>query len=409
VGWGVANALEKHHRVWVLTWGGARQTIVIEEELRKRPRANLQMLYYRLPGPLERLKTSFGGYGHVVHYYLWQLGAARLAARVARTVPFDIVQHVTYVRYWQPSFLASLPIPLIWGPVGGADATPPPFHQHFSRRGRIEERARGIVRRLAELDPFVRRTIRRSALSVATTPATAARLLALGGADVVLGTEAALHEEEIRALGRGSRTARPRVRFISMGRLIHWKGFHLGLDAFARADIADAEYWIVGDGPERSRLEARARQLGLGDRARFFGWLPRSDSLLRLMDADVLVHPSLHDSGGWVCLEGMAARKPVICLGLGGPNEQVTADAGVKIQALDPDQATGDIAAAMARLAADPDLRETMGEAGRARVLSDYTWEAKTRAHLDQIARAMASSRANEDSNAGKRRVAGAT
>ena len=65
----------------------------------------------------------------------------------------------------------------------------------------------------------------------------------------------------------------------------------------------------------------------------------------------MLVHPSLHDSGGWVCLEAMAAGKPVICLDLGGPGEQVTRETGFKIPALDPDQAVKDMARAMAVLA----------------------------------------------------------
>src|SRR2546430_4418443 len=42
-------------------------------------------------------------------------------------------------------------------------------------------------------------------------------------------------------------------------------------------------------------------------------------------------HPSLHDSGGWVCLEAMAAGRPVICLDLGGPGYQVTEESGIKI------------------------------------------------------------------------------
>ena len=41
----------------------------------------------------------------------------------------------------------------------------------------------------------------------------------------------------------------PPIRFISVGRLLDWKGFNLGLRAFAEAAIPDAQYWIVGDGP----------------------------------------------------------------------------------------------------------------------------------------------------------------
>jgi glycosyltransferase involved in cell wall biosynthesis len=167
------------------------------------------------------------------------------------------------------------------------------------------------------------------------------------------------------------------VRFISIGRLLHWKGFHLGLKAFAAAAIPQAEYWIVGDGPERAKLSALVQNLGLTERVRFCGSQPRAQALETLAACHVLVHPSLHDSGGWVCLEAMAAGKPVLCLDLGGPAEQVTDDTGIKVPATSPEQAVSDLAHAMIRLGADPDLRRTLGEAGRRRVGDEYIWEKK--------------------------------
>ena len=96
-----------------------------------------------------------------------------------------------------------------------------------------------------------------------------------------------------------------------------------------------------------------------------------------LAACDVLVHPSLHDSGGWVCLEAMAAGKPVVCLDLGGPAEQVTDRTGVKVVANTPEQAVADLARALTALGSNPDLRHTMGEAGRERVRDEYIWEKK--------------------------------
>jgi glycosyltransferase involved in cell wall biosynthesis len=167
------------------------------------------------------------------------------------------------------------------------------------------------------------------------------------------------------------------IRFISMGQLLHLKGFHLGLKAFAAADVPQSEYWIVGDGPERANLADLVRRLGLIDRVRFWGSRPRPDALEKLAACHVLVHPTLHDSGGWVCLEAMAAGKPVICLDLGGSAELVTDRTGIKVAANNPEQAVSDIARAMTVLATNPDLRHTMAEAGRQRVWDEYIWEKK--------------------------------
>ena len=90
-----------------------------------------------------------------------------------------------------------------------------------------------------------------------------------------------------------------------------------------------------------------------------------------------MVHPSLHDSGGWVCLEAMAAGRPVICLDLGGPAEQVTAETGFKVLADNPEQAVSAMAEAMIKLANDNNLILQMGQSGRQRVKELYSWQVK--------------------------------
>jgi glycosyltransferase involved in cell wall biosynthesis len=74
-----------------------------------------------------------------------------------------------------------------------------------------------------------------------------------------------------------------------------------------------------------------------------------------------------------VCVEAMAAGKPVVCLDLAGPALQVTTDCGFKIAAPAPEQAITGLADAMTRLLASRELRERMGTAGRLRA-RDFSW-----------------------------------
>jgi glycosyltransferase involved in cell wall biosynthesis len=151
------------------------------------------------------------------------------------------------------------------------------------------------------------------------------------------------------------------------------------LQAFALANLPDAEYWILGEGPERERLEMLAAELGIAHQIKFWGRLSRSEGLTRLGKCHVLVHPSLHDSGGWVCLEAMAAGRPVICLDLGGPGVQVTTEAGFKVPARDPEQAVRGLADAMLCLVEEPELRQAMGRKGRELVGATYSWQVKAK------------------------------
>ncbi|MDX2097640.1 MAG: glycosyltransferase, partial [Leptolyngbyaceae cyanobacterium bins.59] len=120
-------------------------------------------------------------------------------------------------------------------------------------------------------------------------------------------------------------------------------------------------------------------ELGFAQLVKFSNLLPRDKALEKLGNSTALVHPSLHDSGGWVCLEAMTAARPVICLNLGGPAIHVTEETGIKVDALDPDTAVQGLAAAMVRLAKDPELRSAMGRAGQRRVKEFYNWESRGR------------------------------
>jgi hypothetical protein len=79
----------------------------------------------------------------------------------------------TFVKYSTPSFLSLLPVPFIWGPVGGGESAPKDFWQGFSLRGKVYETLRNLARWLGEHDGFVQLTAQRCVLALATTKATA--------------------------------------------------------------------------------------------------------------------------------------------------------------------------------------------------------------------------------------------
>jgi glycosyltransferase involved in cell wall biosynthesis len=161
--------------------------------------------------------------------------------------------------------------------------------------------------------------------------------------------------------------------------LIGWKGFHLGIAAFAELlkTHPDSEYWIAGDGEERAKLEALAQELGVSAKVTFFGLLPRAQALEKLAQSDVMLHPSLHDSGGWVCLEAMAAGRPVVCLNLGGPGVQITDETGIRVPAENPQQSIRDLGEALKTLASDYALRQRMAQAGKQRIWDEFNWNDK--------------------------------
>jgi len=380
VGWNIARELAKHHNVWVFTRLDNRP--MIEAELVKNPIDGLNFIYFDLPG-VYWWKRGLPGVH--LHYYLWQIKAYFVARQLHCEINIDIIHHVTYVKYSSPSFLALLPVPFVWGPVGGGEFTPKAFWRDFHLRGKIYEIMRDWVRSLGERDPFVRMTAERSCIAYATTEDTAHRLKRMGCKNVQVLSQVGLSPEEVDHLVRYPLSSQGIVRFISIGRFLHWKGFHLGLQAFAQASLPpDAEYWIVGKGAEETELYALATQLGIAAQVHFLKEMPRTELLCKLSMCLALIHPSLHESGGFVCLEAMAVGCPVICLDLGGPAVQVTASTGFKIAAHNPKQAITEMAKVLTRLAREPESRLQMGQAGQRHVNEFYRWEAKA-AQFSQI------------------------
>jgi glycosyltransferase involved in cell wall biosynthesis len=379
VGWNVVREVSKYCQVWVLTSNCHRQGI--ESELARNPLSNLHFIYldplgWVLDWSPQRKGKQRGVY---FHYYLWQILAYFIGRSFHKHIDFDLVHHVTYVRYSSPSFVSLLPIPFLWGPVGGGESAPKSFWKNFSFRGKAYEVLRNLARGIGEFDPLVRLTAQQSTLARATTEDTAKRLYQIGAKNVQVYSQLGLSKDEITNLGDYAILDNYPIRFISVGRLLHWKGFHLGLAAFAQANLADAEYWIIGEGSERKQLEILTEDLDITKRVKFWGNLSREQTWSKLGNCHILVHPSLHESGGFVCLEAMAAKRPVICLDLGGPSVQVTEKTGFKIAAHTPEQAVQDIAKAMTHLSSDPELRLRMGQAGHNRVKEAFSWETRGR------------------------------
>ncbi len=375
IGWNQVQQVARSHEVWVVTRSNNRKGI--NDALALDPLPNVHWIYLDLPRWASFWKKGMRGMR--TYYHCWQFGAYLKARELHRQVHFDLAHHVTFVNYWMPIFLPLLPVPFVWGPVGGGESAPRDLRRALSLRGRVYETIRDCARKLGEINPLVRLTARRAALALATTGETEERLRALGCRNTSVLPAVGLPAGELEKLAAIPTPSGETFRVVSLGRLLYWKGFDLGLRAFAlfHRGYPDSEYLIVGDGPERDRLERLAQSLGIGDTVIFCGAVSREQVLERWAQGNVLLFPTLHDSGGWVSLEAMAAGRPVVCLDLGGPGLQVTPDTGIKVKPAAPEQVVEELARALRILVNDRTRCAEMGQAGRARVHEYFNWDKK--------------------------------
>ncbi len=163
-----------------------------------------------------------------------------------------------------------------------------------------------------------------------------------------------------------------RPTLISIGLLIERKGHHRVIDAMQQ--LPGHELLIVGEGPERGRLQAQIDRLGLGERVRLLGARPHADLPPLYSAADALVLASSREGWANVLLEAMACGTPVIASNIPGNDEVVQEPAaGIIVGSND---ASG-IADAVRRLFSDPPPRAaTRAYAER------FSWDATTAGQL---------------------------
>ena len=157
------------------------------------------------------------------------------------------------------------------------------------------------------------------------------------------------------------REPREAKRIICVARLAPEKG-HAGLlQAFCALSSGSHELVFVGDGPERERLEAEAKALGIANRVIFKGALPEAETLREIAASDVLVLASFMEGIPVALMEAMALRVPVVAPNLAGIPELVTN--GYNGELFAPADWSG-LASAIDRVLASSNLRQQYAKAG---------------------------------------------
>ncbi|MEJ7569033.1 MAG: glycosyltransferase family 4 protein [Gaiellaceae bacterium] len=132
----------------------------------------------------------------------------------------------------------------------------------------------------------------------------------------------------------------------------------------------DAVLLMVGDGPDRDRVEQRASELGIVRHCFFLGYQEDVSGWYQAFDAMIL--PSANEGTPVVVIEALAAGCPVVATSVGGVPDVIREGVdGFLVPAGDVEA----LAERLARLAGDPELRATMGEAGRESVPARYAVE----------------------------------
>jgi len=168
-----------------------------------------------------------------------------------------------------------------------------------------------------------------------------------------------------------SRQATSPLQLVCTGRLVAAKGHHILLEALKLLhDHGVALHTtLIGDGPERTRLENFVRLRGLQKSITFTSALSHAETLNHVRDADIFVLASFAEGVPVALMEAMSFGVPCVSTTIAGIPELITTGQdGILV----PPANANALAAAIESLAQDPALRAFLGHSARTRILREY-------------------------------------
>jgi glycosyltransferase involved in cell wall biosynthesis len=287
---------------------------------------------------------------------------------------FDIVHRITPLTPTMGSPLARLiRTPMVLGPLNGGL----PWPKLFPELRRQEREWLVPLRNLYKHLPYYRSTYKRVAAVISGSRHTSTEV-----PGYFLGARFQMPENGIDTdkfpTTQGWSPPKSRFRFITVGRMVPYKGTDMILDALNTSELLEqSELMVVGDGPYRRALEQKVLDLNLRNNVRFVGWKTQTELSRELHNSQAFVFPSLREFGGGVVLEAMASGLPCVVVDYGGPSELVDSTCGILLPLTQRNELVADLRRAMLALVRDPQRCKTLGENGQRRVLSEFTWHAK--------------------------------
>jgi len=317
--------------------------------------------------------TAFGyPFSIAFEWYAWRQLRRRIFAG-----EFDVVLRVLPMTPVLPSpfafFLRKGPIPFVLGPLNGGLRDAPGFSQPDKPEWVFR------LRNLYRLMPFARATYRHATAIIAATSH--------------MRTQFAVHRDKLffvpeNGIARSlcvvdTRSPEPgaRLELLFVGGLARRKACYLGLRAAApllRNDLA--RFTLIGDGPERNRLEQLVKTLEIEKAVTFCGWLKHAEVLRRLRAADVVVLPAIREGGGGVVFEALASGAVPVVLGHGGPGDIVQPELGYKVLPTNEEDVVSHMEQILRDLAANRELLNRLRQQGMSYARECLTWDAKAQA-----------------------------
>lgn len=369
VGWHWVLEMSKYFELWVLTRESNRQTI--ETWIAEHPEfGGIHFLYYDWPKWARFWKKGLRGVR--TYYNIWQYCTNRIVKRTMQENGITVFHHLTYGNaLWKVSSYGQRQF-FIWGPIGGLETIPEEYSKHYGRRSQIIESLRRVAASLTAFNFSFKKRCARADLILAKTEITRRMIPQKYAAKAIQFTDVAA---DIANMNVPAVQHHEFTEFITVGRLDAWRGFDLAIEALAKASKTNKQIHltIVGNGPDRERIERLIKKHGLDKLVTLTGKVPMNTYKLLMEQADAVINAALKEGAVTVSFDCMAMGKPLICLDTTGYTRYFTNEYAILIPQSGREEVIRNLSNAMLRLT---DVSERIRLGNNARIASaNFTWE----------------------------------
>jgi glycosyltransferase involved in cell wall biosynthesis len=385
VGYKYARALAEHIDVTVVTQVRNR------ENIEKAGFGKAEVVYLdteKVAAPIYKLAVLFRGgdtTGWTMQmamdypsYVAFELAAWKRFRTDLHGGRFDVVHRITPMSPTLPSSMAAKsPVPFLLGPLNGNLAWPRAFHTELRREREWLSHVRGAYKLL----PYHRSTYKSSKAILAAFDHTMDDLSPQARQKAINFPEVGI-DPQLFSLPQ--RQPRQRMTVLSVGRLVPYKLPEVVVRAFAQEPaLRQHRLVVVGEGPERPRLEALVKEHNLGDCVEILGQRSQAEVGALMREAEILAFPSIRELGAGVVVEAMACGMACVVVDYGGPATLIGPDRGIKVAPTDKDTLVVRFAQELKALVADPARVERLGAAAHRHAMDHYSWAVKARKTLE--------------------------
>lgn len=382
MGWNWVKNLAQHCRLTVITEAEFQNDI--EAAIKQLPLAFVPEFHFINIGKEARGRCwNQGNWRFYLDYKRWQRRAYQLAQQLVRDQSYEVCHHLGMIGYREPGYLWQLPLPFVWGPVGGYAQMPLRYLPALGAGGGMFHACRNVVNAIQMRSlKRVKSAARKASAIIAATLVDQAAIETIYHKSARLISETGTEELD----GQSGQVCLPFTGTLTLvwcGKFVARKALSIALFAskVAQERGAHLRLHIIGNGKKEQDWKALANRLGIGMTCEWHGQIDHDKALAIIRNSHVLLITSLQEATSTVVMEALACGVPIICHDTCGFGAVVDSSCGIKVPLHTFSRSVEGFAEAIVSICKRPEQLELLSRGSYARS-KDLTWSRKAEAVL---------------------------